>query len=110
MFSFLDKIRSLPEGRRRQFVWIGALVITGMIFLLWLGTFRLQFVERASKQIAATSSPFQVIQNSFSQIIDSGARIFELDKFISEIETPRNGTTTQNVNDGESQLSDDDLR
>jgi len=84
MLNFLDKLRSHPEGKRRQYVWVGAFAVTSVIFLLWLGTFKLQFSGNVTNNVAATSTPLQVLQNNFSQIVDSAAEIFDLDRFVRE--------------------------
>lgn len=99
MFQFLDRIKSLPEWRRRQFVWVGTILITGVIFLLWLGTLKLQFDEPTEKFGAATSSPLEVVKNNFSQMIDSLGRVFDLDQFKFGLEEEGKSTTTPGAED-----------
>jgi len=58
MFKLIEKIRKEPEHIKQKIAGVSALLITSVIFLVWLSTLDLRFSEEktAYKEIAPISS------------------------------------------------------
>lgn len=91
MFYFIEKLRDKPEAYRVRVVFIGATVVTGTIFLIWL--FATIFLFKNDPiDIPRSKNPsfFSEMSTQFSIILDTGkAKINDIrNSIISPENTP----------------------
>lgn len=69
MFDFLDKLRTMPSGIRRRVAGLSAVIITAVLFVLWLGFGPLGPAGKASlAEEKDTPGPFSALAESVSSV------------------------------------------
>lgn len=69
MFAFIRKLQGESEGARRRYALGGALVVTAIIFIVWLSTF--SFKTSTDEEIGRPDiGPLDSLIRGFGQLFD----------------------------------------
>lgn len=91
MFNLLEKLRKKSEGAKKRVAFIGALTLSGLVFVVWLSVIYPDFRRSQSKEAeVAKLQPGPL--SSFTDTFSSGIRSIG-DKF-SEIKTAVSSMTS----------------
>lgn len=94
MWDYIERLRNEPESKRRRFVLIASILITGILLLAWLlfilsGVgYKAEFEEQGE----STSSPIAIFKDSFTAI---GDMIGDFPSKMGKIEYKLQSTTTE---------------
>ena len=70
MFDFIDSLRAKPEHIRARFALVFAIVVTGLIFVIWLITFTYSGESKKDTPSKEERGPFKDLQTTFSHFLD----------------------------------------
>lgn len=70
MFDFIDLLRKKPEHVKTQFAFVTALIVTSIIFVIWLITFTYSGDKEISNKNTSDNGPIKDLRTTFSHFLD----------------------------------------
>jgi amino acid transporter len=67
-FEILEKLRNKPEEFRKKVAFLAALILTAVIFFVWLGVTYFMPHSPDSKVAESSPGPFDVLKQTFKDI------------------------------------------